>query len=1019
MGESTILDTKVLQRNPFPGVRPFTSAEDKYFFGREESIKALLELLQENRFVALVGASGSGKSSLIQSGIIPALLTEDKQEWVPITVRPGHQPVESLLKGFQRVFPKKFSDEDVDDFLSGDSNLIEWINEKGLGSHRYLIVIDQFEELFRSDLSGKKGGKNQQAARLVNLLLHAIASELTGVDVILSIRSDFIDACSTFHSLTDQMNRSKYLLPPMSGDAISRAISEPIRLAGASVEEGFVEFLLDDLEEVEDQLPLLQHVLMRTWDHWVHQKNRNKPISISDYKAVGTIRSALSSHLNEIYESLNNRQKGICERMFKTITAKSEEHNGFRRLATLGNIARIAQCSVEEAAEVTEAFRKPGRSFLSPFTAVALTQHSIIELSHESLIRNWERLSTWVDEEAESIKMYIRLSEASALYQQGRTELLKPPDLQMALKWRETQQPTPAWGIQYNPAFERAMVFLSTSEEEYLWQEERKMILQRRRLIINRSIAILMGVVVVVLAVIFFGSRNRSAETDQDHPAEQEYIYTPAEEQVPAATSGQITDDASREDGTGPSLEEEDAVPEEETSLPENESTMQQEERVLQQEETTTRRDEPVREQDEEVISRQTIRQQTPVETEATEDLAYQRRVLSIAKDVAVRSTRIDNNPALQGLLAYQAYQLNDRFNGKYYDTDIYQGLYMAMKELISPAYNIYPNIRNTIRSIEWLHGRKSIITASSDGTIMILPGNYENRASQTKLASTDHNNESLAVSPDERVVAVGTNGGGMLFLDLRGGSFLGQNLEQGSTFLFLQNLGNSGSFISAGTDTRILKWEYGSFEVSNWVELEARPSALAASLNGRLAAVGTRDGKLYEISVDNPGNMKLLNDFGQNRVRAITYSPGGQYLVAGLLNGSIRILAGSSRRTIATLTGPGARVADLAYSPDGRSLVAVSHDGNVYLWNTSDWDHPPVVFSDNNGFVLSVCFSGDSRYFYSGSTEFPRLIGRPSGSAHMVSDFCRLVDRNLTRAEWDQYFGGDIPFEETCPGAN
>lgn len=1006
MGESTILDTKVLQRNPFPGVRSFTSAEDKYFFGREESVKELLDLLLKNRFVALVGDSGVGKSSLIQSGIIPALLTEDKQEWVPITVRPGHQPLINLLKGFQRVFPKKYSDEDMDSFLSDDGNLIDWINEKGLGSHRYMIVVDHFEELFRSGLSGKKSGKNREASRLVNLLLHAVKSDLTGVHVIISIRSEFIEACATYHALAEQMDRSKYLLPPMTGESLSRAIMEPIRKAGASVEDGFVEYLLDDLKKVKDKLPLLQHALMRTWDHWAHRKSRDIPISISDYKAVGTIRNALGSHLDEIYESLENRQKVICERMFKTITARSDTQNGFCKPASLGTIARIAQCTVEEAADVVEVFRKPGRAFLSPYTSVALTQNSIIEPSHESLIRNWERLATWVDEEAESIKMYTMLSEASALYQQGRTELLKPPELQRALRWRETQQPTPAWGIQYNPAFERAMVFLNTSEEEYHWQEERKTILKRRRLIINRTISVVMVMLVVVLAIIFFGSRNRSAgESEQDQQGEQEYVYTPVEEQEPASAPDPLSEDVSREGAAEPALEEE-TVPED------DESTTQREERTPQQEE-------PVRQSREENISRQADRQQTPAQPEATIDVAYQRRVVSIAKDVADKSTRIGNNPDLQGLLAYQAYQLNDRFNGKSYDADIYQGLYMAMKKLISSAYNIYPNVRNTIRSIEWLNGRGSIITASSGGTIMILPGNYKNRASQRRLASTGYNNESLAVSPDERVVAVGTSGGGMLFIDIGDGRLLNQNLENGDIFLFLQNIGNSGSFLSAGTDNRILKWEYGSFEASLWGEMEARPSALAASPDGRRAAVGTRDGRLYEISVNDPANMELVNDFGRNHVRAITYSPGGDHLAVGLLDGSVRILAGSSRRTIASLSGPGARVADLAYSPDGRRLAAASHDGNVYLWNTADWDHPPVVCSDNNGFVLSVCFSGNSRYFYSGSTDFPRLIGRPSGSAQMVSDFCSLVDRNLTRSEWDQYFGGDIPFEETCPGKN
>jgi len=115
-------------------------------------------------------------------------------------------------------------------------------------------------------------------------------------------------------------------------------------------------------------------------------------------------------------------------------------------------------------------------------------------------------------------------------------------------------------------------------------------------------------------------------------------------------------------------------------------------------------------------------------------------------------------------------------------------------------------------------------------------------------------------------------------------------------------------------------------------------------------------------------------------------------------------------------LYGPGARVAAVEFSPNGNFLVAASHDGSVYMWNIQNLRNPPLVFTENNGFVLSICFNSNGSYFYSGSVAYPRMVGRPIEPEQMARDFCSLTGRNLTREEWIEYFGDEIPFEETCP---
>lgn len=1003
MGEPLMIKTDVLKRNPFPGIRPYSSAEDKLFFGRDEATSDVVDLLQKNKFVALVGASASGKTSLIQAGVIPALLGQEKQEWIPISICPGTRPVENLVRGFQKVFPKKLDENDIQAFLSENMELGDLIKEKGLGSHSYFLVIDQFEELFRATPGSTVYGKDPGARRFIDLLVNAVQGSRPSISVLISIRSDFIEASSAFRSLTELMNKSKYFLPQMSIKALESTINGPVEQYGASVEKGFVALLLDDLEGQDQALPRLQHALMRTWDAWYAREQRDKPITISDYQSIGDVKSAIADHLEELYIGLNVKQKALCERLFKSITARSDQNNGFKREATLGNIARIAHCTREELIEVIDIFSRPGRIFLRPGMDTVLASDTVIEISHESMIKIWGRLQEWVDEEHASIGMYMKLSHASALYQQGRTELWKNPDLQQAINWRESQKPTPAWGVQYNPAFERAMVFLNTSEEELQWEEERKVILQKRRLLVNRLIAIFLGVVVVVLGTVYIYNRLRPQPVVEETPAE-----TVIPEQVIASSTPPVTEtEQEPEQEADNIINENNTAVITETRSPDPEP----EEKVVRAPVERPVRQTPVRENPGNT--------RPVVEEKAAAPVVVPARTnyVSLARDVAGQSMAIEKDPELQGLLAYQAYKLNKSSQGLAHDRNIYNGLYAALKKLVSPAYNIYPSIRSSVKDVAWLSRTGSLLMVSSDGSAKILSGSYADKASQIVLAGTGLNNESLAVSPDEKKAAVGTNGGGLVFMELENqGSIIHQDTENGKIVLFLKNLGNTGKFISAGTDNQIHIWDYESYNSTILRSASGRLSALTASEDGVRVAYGTRDGKLIEFKTASPGAVTTIGDFGKNHVRALAYSPSGDKLVVGLLDGSLRVLSGNGRSNIATLTGPGARVADLAYSPDGRFVAAASHDGKVYLWSTADWSYSPMVFDENNGFVLAVCFSKDSRFFYSGSVDFPRFIGRPSESASMANEFCSLLNRNLTQAEWSQYIGNNLPYEKTCP---
>lgn len=176
------------------------------------------------------------------------------------------------------------------------------------------------------------------------------------------------------------------------------------------------------------------------------------------------MQKALSVHANEAFNELNENQKRICEKIFKSITEKGDEGRGVRRPAKLSDIAVIANAPVAEVTEVVDHFRKTGNTLLMPPSNVKLEENSVIDISHESLMRIWVMLTKWVEEEAESVKMYLRLAEAAEMHQQGKSGLWRPPDLQIALNWQAEQNPSKIWGLRYHKAYERTMLFLDFSK---------------------------------------------------------------------------------------------------------------------------------------------------------------------------------------------------------------------------------------------------------------------------------------------------------------------------------------------------------------------------------------------------------------------------------------------------------------------------------------------------------------------------------------------------------------------------
>jgi len=396
-------------QNPFPGLRPYQEVDAGWFFGRGREINELLKRLRRVRFLAVVGPSGCGKSSLIKAGVLAGLRDGYLDaEWRIATFCPGEKPLDNLAGEMgDRAEVRSALDR-------GPMGLVEAIQEQKLSFNtNVLIVVDQFEELFQF-VERRGDAAREEAKAFLKLLLAAAASDAVPIYIVMTMRIEWLSECATYTGLAEAINEGIYLVPQMSRRQFQQAILGPIEAAEGSITSALLDRMLNDLDMRADQLPVLQHALLRIWQ----RRQPGDPLSIPVYEEVGTFSDCLSNHANEIFASFSAAEKKTAEGLFRSITQVVKSRR-VRRPRPLGEIAAETGQPLAELKAVVEAFRTEGRSFLVA-TAGELNESSIIDISHEALIRQWGLLAKWVDDEAATVARIGRLEDAAAEWSGNR-----------------------------------------------------------------------------------------------------------------------------------------------------------------------------------------------------------------------------------------------------------------------------------------------------------------------------------------------------------------------------------------------------------------------------------------------------------------------------------------------------------------------------------------------------------------------------------------------------------------------
>ncbi|MBM3522655.1 MAG: hypothetical protein FJX57_06835, partial [Alphaproteobacteria bacterium] len=481
----------ILKAAPYVGLRPFAETDAHLFFGRDKHVDGVLARLRHDatqRFVAVVGASGAGKSSLVRAGVVPALhtgaLPQAGHRWEIHTITPGDAPIDMLAEtlaadarwrgalpvepGGDAAGPRS----DAADYLAAmmrasPSALVdlEARTADPAAPSAVLIIVDQFEEIFRFRQADRDG-----AEAFVKLLLHAASAPERQLYVMITMRADFLGDCSKFHGLPEAINEGLYLTPRLDRERLRSTIVAPLVLVGGRIDDVLVARLLNDLQS-EDELPVLQHALLRMWLCAPEDRGRRE-IRLDDFTAIcrpwhdgdgpasdvePNINFALDRHASAIFKSLPDDRQVVARAVFLALTDRGATGQAVRRPQSRSElIAQIGDGCEADIDAVIEVYAVPGIGFIHRRQRRGAAAGDLaFDISHESLIRHWQRLQRWMAEEAQDVDDLRAYCDRARRHSSGGADLLNANELEQAEAWRQRLQARrrfDGWARRYIPS---------------------------------------------------------------------------------------------------------------------------------------------------------------------------------------------------------------------------------------------------------------------------------------------------------------------------------------------------------------------------------------------------------------------------------------------------------------------------------------------------------------------------------------------------------------------------------------
>ena len=375
---------------PFKGLASFDVVDAEYFFGRERLVAELVARLVGAPLLGVVGPSGSGKSSVVRAGLLPALaggVLPGSDEWSQVLIRPGEHPLRELADAVGDV----------------------------PADRRVLLVVDQFEEIFTVCRA------ERERAAFVDALVRAPSDQTRRV-VVLAVRADLYGRCATYPALSELLGAHHVLVGPMRRDELRRAIELPALRAGLRVEPGLVDALVGDVEEEPGALPLLSSALLELW-----QARDGRSLRYAAYERTGGVRGAVARLAEAAFARLDPGQQDVARSVLLRLAGPRAGGEVVRRRVALAELEGQGGDDLERVLEVLAERR------------LVTISAATVEVAHEALLSEWPRLRGWLEEDAQGRRVQRHLADAAREWDErgrDRGEVYRGARLAAALEWR-------------------------------------------------------------------------------------------------------------------------------------------------------------------------------------------------------------------------------------------------------------------------------------------------------------------------------------------------------------------------------------------------------------------------------------------------------------------------------------------------------------------------------------------------------------------------------------------------------